>query len=92
MATELTAQEKAVLRSNELSDLKTVMLTPEGRRFMWRFLSEANIFGPCYTGNSETFYREGRREFALRYFNDLLASCHELYLIMVREQQPRKET
>lgn len=85
-----TAQAK-LRRQEELEDLRFVMETPQGRSFLWRLLSDARIFAPCYTGNSETFYREGKREFALKYFNDVLEACPGLYHKMVQENTRKAE-
>ena len=87
----MTDQETILARRRELEDLAAVLGSPEGRRFIWRFLSEARIFSPCYTGNSETFYREGRREFALKYFNDVMEACPDLYTVMQKENTRKEE-
>lgn len=68
-------QKQEAQRRRELRDLSDLMDIAAGRRFLWRFLSDAKIFDLCFTGNSETFYRLGRKEFALKYFNDLLTAC-----------------
>ena len=49
-----------VKRDNEINDLKIVMETAAGRRLMWRLLASAKIFQTCFTGNSTTYYNEGR--------------------------------
>ena len=80
----MTDKEK---RIEELGDLRHVMTSAQGRRFVWRFLADAQIFGTCYTGNSQTYYNEGRREYALKYFADTQAMI-DLYLLMVAENNP----
>lgn len=77
--------DKKLKRDQELKDLVDVMSTPAGRRFVWRFLSDGYIFRPCFTGTSHTYFNEGRREFALRYFNDVMKACPKLYHQMVEE-------
>ena len=62
-------------RDQEIEDLKTVMSTAGGRRFMFRLFSAAKIFDRCFTGNSTTYYNEGRRELGLEFFNDLATNC-----------------
>lgn len=85
-ATQLSPEQRAA-REQELEDLKFVMASPQGRRFIKRFLDDGHVFHPCYTGNSETFYREGKREFALKYFNDVLQSCPEKWHLMMQENK-----
>ncbi|MEI6083990.1 MAG: hypothetical protein WCS70_06780 [Verrucomicrobiota bacterium] len=86
----MTAEEKQLQREQELADLRAIMETPTGRRFVWRFMEDAAMFTPCFTGNSNTFYVLGKKEFALRYFNDVLIACPEMYFLMMREHQNRK--
>lgn len=85
---EIARQE--LLRKQELEDLKAVMQTAQGRRLVWRLLSECHIFELSFTGNSETFFREGKRSIGLVFFRDLHVTCPELYRQMESEQQ-RKE-
>ena len=59
-------------RQQELNDIRAVLSTREGRRFFWRFIEDGGAFQGSFTGNSQTFYNLGRREYALKYFNDLM--------------------
>jgi len=72
-------------RERELSDIRHVMQSATGRRFIWRVLSEARIFEPCFTGNSHTFYNEGRREHGLIFFKDVMESCPEEFRLAQNE-------
>jgi len=77
-ANEVTPEEKA-RRAQELDDIVHVMRDAAGRRLIWRMLADANIFRSCFTGNSQTFYLEGRREFVLPYYQDIMQACPELF-------------
>ena len=76
-------------READLEDLRRVMGMPEGRRLVWRWLANAKVFGRCYTGSSETFYREGRREYGLQLFGEVLEACPDLYSQAVTEMAAR---
>lgn len=78
-------QKQALARRQQLEDLRGVMSTSEGRRFMWRLLGETNLFALSYTGNAETYFREGRRSVGLNLFKDLHEACHKLYQQMEQE-------
>lgn len=82
------AQTKAQ-RDADMDDVRKVMATPEGRRVVWRWLAAARVFGRCYTGSSETFYREGRREYGLQLFSEVLEACPDLYSQAVHEMAAR---
>lgn len=92
MTPEEQQKERQLARHQELNDIKVVLSTKEGRRFIWRFLQDAGIFRNCasFESTTRTFWSEGRREFALRYFNDILECCGDDYLKMARENKPKE--
>lgn len=66
---DLTPEE--IDRANELEDIKAVISTPHGFRFIRRLLTDGKIFHTSMTGNSYTYFNEGRRNLVLRYFEDI---------------------
>lgn len=74
----LTKKEKVEKeRRLELEDIFTMLQTPSGVRFFKRFLNEGRIFHSNFTGNSRTFFLEGRRAFALQFFADICEASPE---------------
>jgi len=63
-------QAKATARGNaqatEADDLKWLMSSPRGRRFLWRQLEGTGLYRSSFTGSSETFFREGERSVGLK--------------------------
>ena len=55
-----TPKLDAALRERELADIAWLLSDRRGRRFMWRVFSNAGIFRTSFTGNSETFFNEGK--------------------------------
>jgi hypothetical protein len=55
----------AIARRKELLDLAAVLDTPGGRRFAHRLLGETGLFKTSMTGNSHTFFNEGKRQIGL---------------------------
>lgn len=74
----------------EIDDFLYVMRSKQGRRFMWRLLTMTHVFKTSFTGNSETFFREGERNIGIQLINDIHAHCYELYGTMVKEQRNDK--
>ncbi len=80
-------QKERRKRESELNDLRSVMDTRQGRRFIWRYLSDAGVFRQSFVfGQADaTSFNEGRRSLGLA----LLADIHELdpavYLTMATE-------
>jgi len=75
------------LRERELNDLRQVMSSVEGRRFVWRLLEKAGVYKTSFTGNSTTFFNEGQRNMGLMVLGDVHEACAEMYLEMMREAQ-----
>ena len=74
----LTAKE-AIERSDWLKIIKAIMTTKDGRCFIWRLMEDGNIFRKCMTGNSQTFYLLGARDFMIPYYQDVMEACPELW-------------
>lgn len=66
-----TQEERRLRRERELNDIKAVLSTREGRRFIWRLLTIGSLFRTTFTGNSTTFFLEGHRNLALLILNDI---------------------
>jgi hypothetical protein len=73
------------LRDIELADVKKIMGSYEGRRFMWRLLDRAGVFRTSFTGNSTTFFNEGMRNIGLIVLADVMAACADQYVVMMNE-------
>ena len=71
----------------EANDFLFLMRRAEGRRFIWRLLTWTHVFRSSFTGNSETFFREGERNVGCRLMNEIHTHCPDLYLTMVKEQK-----
>ena len=72
---------------NEISDLKVVLGIPEGRRVLWKYLSECGVYKTSFTGNSETFFNEGRRTIGLKIIADIYKSDVDAYALMMKENK-----
>jgi len=72
-------------RERELSDVKAVMSTVEGRRFVWSILAKSGISKTSFTGNSWTYFNEGMRNLGLIVQSDVLEACPEAYLVAMQE-------
>lgn len=64
-AHEAKAQLARNRRDTEMDDLQWLMATPRGRRIIWRQLEATGLYVSSFTGNSETFFREGKRAIGL---------------------------
>jgi len=57
-------RKSAALRQAD-NDMAAVLKAPAGRRVLMRVIDETGVFLRSFTGDSETFFREGRRSVGL---------------------------
>lgn len=80
---ERRAKENA---AREVLDLRAVMSSPQGRRFVWRLLDAAGVFSASYTADpNSTAYAEGRRAMGLWLMREAQTVARDPYVAMVRE-------
>lgn len=93
---DIAEQQGARQRGQELraetqmqrdEDLRFVMSTNSGRRFVWDLLGETGLYQTSFTGNSETFFKEGKRQIGLLLLARITALAPEEYMAMIKEQQ-----
>lgn len=81
---EAESKAKRKMRQED-EDLRAVMLTPQGRRAIWRILCSTGARRSSFTGNSETFFREGERNVGLRLQEHVERVAFDMFLVMQKE-------
>lgn len=71
----------------QAEDFKWLMSDKRGRRIVWGLLETTGIYRSSFTGNSETFFREGARNVGLVYVDLVNTNCPEKYHLMVTEHE-----
>jgi len=67
-------------------DLKHVMSTEQGRRFVQRVMDESKMMASdIFTGNSGTFERLGRRAIGIWLYEEIMRVAPTSFLEMMRE-------
>lgn len=73
-------------RRKEIADLKSVLSAVEGRRFLWRLLTEASIFTGCFDPNALSMaFKEGKRDIGLFILQEMKKVSFEVLGQMERE-------
>lgn len=69
-------------------DLRGIMVSQSGRRFMWDLLKRCGVFALSFRGDGAEFtaFREGQRNVGLSLLADLTRVCPEHYTQMQDEQ------
>lgn len=76
-----------VRKEQEASDFEWLMQDPRGRRLVRGLLAESQVDKDCFTGNSSTFYNEGKRSVGLHLEGKLKQYTLDHYCLMLKEQQ-----
>jgi hypothetical protein len=79
-------------RERELDDMAWVLSTPQGRRFVWRYLGECGVFRTSFNGQFQTFFNEGSRNIGLKLLADVNDSQPEAYVTMMKEARKDENT
>lgn len=87
-------REKAQRLDAYLSDedMKWFMGAKRGRRIAYRILDRSGVFRSSFTGNSETFFREGMRNVGLILLNQIHEVVPESYVLMMKERNDRSSS
>jgi len=72
-------------RETELNDLKFILNTDQGKRFIWRYLGICGVYTSSFTGNSETFFKEGKRVIGTTLLKEVIEADPDSYLKMIKQ-------
>ena len=93
-------QKRDYMRERDIEALNHVLSTELGRWFFCRIFDHTGILKRSFTGNSETFFNEGRRSVGLTYMNMLgqigddiegVKKYHQAQLEYIQQQKLFKE-
>ena len=74
-------------REEEINDLRAVLSSVSGRRFIWRLLERGGVFRSSFNAESDSYtaFNEGRRNLGLLVLNDILETDPDAFTLMQRE-------
>lgn len=86
----MTDEEKKA-REKKLNDLRWVLSTPQGRRFLWGLMADCRVFNDrFYSDERQSEYMKGRRIIGQDLFHDILEAEPNSYLKMQQEQDAKE--
>jgi hypothetical protein len=83
---EQSEERNKQANEQEKEDFKWLMGSKRGRRIVWRLLERTGVYRSSFTGNSETFFREGQRNVGLMLMAQINESSPDQYALMLKEQ------
>lgn len=85
---EASEQTKARNKAEQdADDIRWLMSYPQGRRLMHKLIDLSGVHSVSFTGNSNTFFNEGRRSLGLEFMQDAYAHATDDYLMMLAEHR-----
>lgn len=78
-------------RDQELEDFKLILSTHGGRSFIWRLLGKCGVYKNSFTGNSTTFFNEGKRNIGLQLLDEVFEADPNAFTKMQNEAVERGE-
>ena len=78
-------EDRRKLKADQLkTDVAEIMSTGAGKRYFKLLLERAMVFRTTFTGNSQTYFNEGMRNFGLTLLNDISISAPETLPLMLQ--------
>jgi len=77
-----------------VSNTRELLKTRAGRDFIWHALSITDLYGDIFTGNSTTFYNEGKRSIGLQILElleDVSSTAYAELLLLKQKQREGNE-
>lgn len=78
-----------VAQESHAEDLRKIMATPGGRRWIGKLIDSCGILQGGFVGSSEVYYRQGRRDVGLQIMQELQAFCPDEYIQMLQEARAK---
>ena len=78
------AEEEKAYRAM-LLDIKEICKLKHGRRFINTLLALTEIYSDSFTGNSQTYFNEGKRSIGLQIIELLNEADPQIYLTLLKE-------
>ena len=78
-------------RERELADIYSILQTPGGRRFVWRYLGLCNVFKTSFNhSGSITAFNEGSRNIGLMLLDDVNEASPDSLTVMMKEAKEQR--
>ena len=74
-------------REDQLSALRDILETDGGKEFFRRLLARCKLYETSFTGNSQTFFNEGKREIGLWVLSEIVAADPKAYANMMLKNE-----
>lgn len=70
---------------------RDILKTENGKRFLFWLINQTGVFAPCFTGNSTTFFLEGKRSVGLEIYRLLMEAEPDAFRELIDFQRNETE-
>ena len=74
-------------RERELNDLRTVLSTVQGRRVLWRLMSQCRTFNSIYEQSARIHYNAGQQDIGHFLMAEIAAASEESLFTIMKENK-----
>lgn len=81
-------QLEEIKRRQQLNDIRTLLSSASGRRFVWRLLEKCNTFASVYSQNpSDMSYLSGQQDLGHFIMSEVVTADEHLMFKLMKEQK-----
>jgi hypothetical protein len=84
-------QKEKSKRDFEIEDMKAVLRTAEGRRFIWRILEQCNVFGSIWHPSAAIHHNAGKQDLGHFLMGEVSEAGDDFLFIMMKENYNKGE-
>jgi len=84
---EAAGKKEKFFEDQKLDDIKEVLSTEAGRRFVWRMLDFCGVFKSSLADEHMIYFNEGIRNVGLRLLEDITLVGLDAYMLILKENQ-----
>lgn len=78
-------------REQQIADLKFLLSTAQGRRYLWRLLEHCHVFGSIWRPSAEIHHLSGKQDVGHFVLAEITEANADSFLTMMKEAKERKE-
>lgn len=83
-------QKQSNKRKTEIADLRAILGTQAGRRFIWRLLGKCKVNGSIWEPNERIYYNSGQQDIGHFIMSEVVTAGEDFYLQMMTENRGEK--
>ena len=80
------AQRERSRRERELNDIRELLDTAEGKRFLWRLLEYCRTFESIWDASARIHYRSGQQDVGHFLMAEIVAADADALIVMMKAQ------